>query len=209
LASPLPMLEVIAVPAADPASPRDADTAVRLLYHVHYRTGARHNMKALNEVADAAGALAIGDLSHSASAIPVALNESDADMAACCGYKFFNGVPARPPSSSRPPFAGNSALPIAGLDRPRGSVRLFRRLRTGFRHFLLPDRPPPDFSAWRCSKAESIFADLDTALLREKSARLLSLFTVGIAAHCPQFKLITIPEAKSRGNHISFQPRGG
>ncbi|MFM8991714.1 MAG: aminotransferase class V-fold PLP-dependent enzyme, partial [Alphaproteobacteria bacterium] len=49
----------------------DADTAVVMLTEVDYRSGRRHDMRALTAAAHRAGALAIWDLAHSAGALPV------------------------------------------------------------------------------------------------------------------------------------------
>ena len=72
------------------------DTAVVLLTQVNYRTGAMHDMRALNTLAHKRGALTIWDLSHSAGAVPVDLNGSDADYAVGCTYKYLNGGPGSP-----------------------------------------------------------------------------------------------------------------
>ncbi|MES1162729.1 MAG: aminotransferase class V-fold PLP-dependent enzyme, partial [Rhizobacter sp.] len=84
----LRLVEADELPAA-----LDQQVAVLMLTHVNYRTGAMHDMKAVTAAAHAVGALTVWDLAHSAGAVPVALNDSEADFAIGCGYKYLNGGP--------------------------------------------------------------------------------------------------------------------
>ena len=99
----------------DIAASLNEDVAVLMLTHVNYRTGAMHDMAALNTAAHAAGALVVWDLAHSAGAVPVALTDSGADYAVGCGYKYLNGGPGAPAFVwVHPRHADRIEQPLAG-----------------------------------------------------------------------------------------------
>ncbi|MGD0878395.1 MAG: kynureninase [Anaerolineales bacterium] len=74
----------------------DDSTALLTLSHVTFKSGYLYDMKAFTEMAHSHGALVIWDLSHSAGAVPVALDSCNADFAIGCTYKYLNGGPGAP-----------------------------------------------------------------------------------------------------------------
>lgn len=74
----------------------DENTALLTLSHVVFKSAFRYDMQKINRLAHQKGALVLWDLSHSAGAVPVNLNESGADMAVGCTYKYLNGGPGAP-----------------------------------------------------------------------------------------------------------------
>jgi kynureninase len=70
--------------------------AVLLLTQVNFRTGMLLDMAKLTQIAHDKGILVIWDLAHSAGALPVELDNSKADFAVGCGYKYLNGGPGSP-----------------------------------------------------------------------------------------------------------------
>lgn len=74
----------------------DEYTALLTLSHVVFKSAYKYNMQKINDLARKKGALVLWDLSHSAGSVPVNLNESGADMAVGCTYKYLNGGPGAP-----------------------------------------------------------------------------------------------------------------
>jgi kynureninase len=74
----------------------DENTALLTLSHVTFKSGYLYNMAHITELAHRKGALVLWDLSHSAGAVPIELDQCDGDLAIGCTYKYLNGGPGAP-----------------------------------------------------------------------------------------------------------------
>jgi kynureninase len=165
------------------------DLAVLMLTHVNYRTGAMHDMAALTAAAQAAGALVVWDLAHSAGAVPVALLEDRADFAIGCGYKYLNGGPGAPAFVwVNPVHAERFWQPLAGW---WGHAAPFEfspdyRPAPGIKRYLCGTQPIISLTALECGLAvfEQAQALGGMTTLRAKSLALSDLFIELVAQRC-------------------------
>lgn len=204
-------LRLRAVPAEALPGAIGKDTAAVLLCHVHYRSGARHDMKALTQAAQQAGALTIWDLSHSAGAVPVDLNAAGADLATGCGYKFLNGGPGAPAflfvaralqAQARSPLQGwiGHANPFGFSDiyEPAPGIARFLTGTPSILGLAALEAGVDNFAAALAAHSNVLF---------DKSARMFDLFASLAAARCPSLHLLTPRDPTHRGSHISFRQR--
>jgi kynureninase len=188
----------------------DESVAVTMITEVDYRTGRRHNMKAITDRAHAAGALAVWDLAHSAGAFPVELAACGADFACGCTYKYLNSGPGGPAfiyvaprhqDRARPALSGwlGHEAPFA-FDpdyRPGHGVE---RMRVG---------TPPILQMAALDAAMEIWDQVDMNALRATSLALTDRFIAGVEATCPDLTLATPLDHASRGSQASFRhPEG-
>jgi len=206
-----PGLELKAVPAAELAGALDEDTAVLFLTHVDYRSGARHDMEALNAAAHAAGALTLWDLSHSAGAIQLDLNGSGSDLAVGCGYKYLNGGPGAPAflfvaeqlqDRLRSPLSGwmghASPFEFASSYSPASGIN---RFLTG----------TPSILALAALEAGlSTFEGVSMAAIEAKAEAITAFFVDAVEQGCGDELALGSPrDPKARGSHVCFaHPQG-
>ncbi|WP_294924942.1 kynureninase [uncultured Paracoccus sp.] len=188
----------------------DETVAAILITEVDYRTGRRHDMKALTARAHEKGALAIWDLAHSAGALPVEVAGGGADFAVGCTYKYLNSGPGGPAfiyvaprhhDAARPALSGwmGHAAPFAfDLDyRPGDGIE---RMRVG---------TPPILQLAALDAALDVWDGVDMGDIRARSLELGDLFIAGVEARCPDLKLATPRAHDQRGSQVSFtHPEG-
>ncbi|WP_435926349.1 kynureninase [Mesorhizobium sp. WSM4083] len=185
----------------------DENVAVVLVNHVNYKSGELRDMAALTRKAHAAGALIVWDLCHTAGALPVELDQADADFAIGCTYKYLNGGPGAPAfiyAAQR--HHGDISQPLSGW---WGHARPFAFERgyvagTGIRRFLCGTQPVLSMRALKGALA--IWSDVDMAALRKKSVALTELFIQLVEARCGAYGLTleTTRDATMRGSQVSF-----
>jgi len=188
------------------------EVAVLMLTHVNYRTGAMHDMAAVTAAAHAVGALTVWDLAHSAGAVPVALNESNADFAIGCGYKYLNGGPGAPAFvwvNTR--HASRFEQPLSGWFGHAAPFEFTPHYRPapGVARYLCGTQPIISLSALECGldtllAAEPFNADFGPmAALRTKSLALTDAFIALVEARCPgRFTLVTPRDHARRGSQV-------
>ena len=182
-----------------------ADTNLLLLTHVHYKTAERFDMAAVTARAKKAGATTVWDLSHSVGAVPLHLNDSGAELAVGCGYKYLNGGPGAPAflyiaenlqERLLSPLRGwmGHAEPFAFTDdyRPAGGIDRFLA------------GTPPILSVAGLEAGIDAFEGVTMERLWSKSRAMFDVFVGLMEQRCPELRCITPRGEEQRGSHISF-----
>ena len=195
------------VPPDDLAAAIDDDVAVVVLTHVHYKSGRLLDLATLTAAAQAAGALIVWDLSHSAGAVPVDLGGAHADLAVGCGYKYLNGGPGAPAflyvrRDLQPllesPLSGwmGHAEPFAFEDAYRPAA--------GIGRFLCGT--PPILAVASLESGVDLMLGADFASIVAKSRALSGRFIAGLEERCAGhgLTLISPRDPAARGSHVSF-----
>jgi len=198
--------ELRVVAPEDVSSAITSDVAVTLITEVDYRTGRRHNMREITQVAHEYGALTIWDLAHSAGAVDTDLSGCNADFAVGCTYKYLNGGPGAPAFMYVAPRHADIAKPaLSGwlgheapfafdLDYRAGSG--IERMRVG---------TPPVIALRALSAALEIWDQVDMNDVRQKSIELTEQFITGVETACPMLTLASPRDADHRGSQVSFR----
>lgn len=195
--------------AGEIAGALGADSAVLMLTHVNYRTGAMHDMQALTRRAHEAGALAVWDLAHSAGAVEVDLRGADADFAVGCGYKYLNGGPGAPAFAwVHPRHADRFWQPLAGWwshEAPFAFTPDYRPA-AGIARYLCGTQPILSMTALECGldTLEAAQPLGGMAALRRKSLALTDLFIALVEERCAGhgLGLATPREHALRGSQV-------
>lgn len=190
----------------------DENTALLTLSHVVFKSAYKYNLQKVNDLAHKKGALVLWDLSHSAGAVPVNLNESGADMAVGCTYKYLNGGPGAPAflyvrkelqeKLTNPIWAWFSHQKPFDFTLDYTSKNDIQRFATG---------TPSVLSLAAIEAGLDIMIEAGIQNLREKSITQSS-FLIELVQNLLEplgFTIASPLEADARGSHISIQHREG
>ncbi len=182
-------LELVLLEPEEIPGALDDQTAMLLLTHVNYRTGAMHDMAAITAKAHAHGILCVWDLCHSAGAVPIDLHAADADFAVGCGYKYLNGGPGAPAFVwAHPRVINRCAQPLAGWFGHAAPFEFTPGYAPaeGIRRYLCGTQPIISLSALQCGL--DVFSASEAlggmAALRAKSLALTDLFIALVEQKC-------------------------
>jgi kynureninase len=206
------LAELRLVPQADAAALAQAlapgDVAVVALSHVDYRHSLRLDMAALTAQAQAAGALALWDLSHSAGAVAVDLRGSAADLALGCGYKYLCGGPGAPSFVYAHPRWQDAAWPAICGWMGHADTFAFEhdyRPAAGMDGFLVGT--PAVLANAAFSAAADLWRGIDPALLDARHRSLTDTLDALVVQQCGALGVeVSSPgEHARRGGHVALR----
>jgi kynureninase len=190
----------------------DDHTALLTLSHVTFKSGYLYEMSEITELAHRHGTLVLWDLSHSAGAVPVALDACNADFAIGCTYKYLNGGPGAPAFLYvRNDLQQSVVSPICGWwgQNAPFAFGLDYTPAPGVARFLTGSQPILSLLAMEA--ALDPLLEVGMASLREKSL-LLSEYMINLSDTLLSplgFRLGSPRFSERRGSHISLRhPEG-
>lgn len=183
------------------------DVAVVMVTEVDYRSGRRHDMKAIIEKAHKMGAVVVWDLAHSAGAIPVDVTGTDVDFAVGCTYKYMNAGPGAPAFIYVAPRLLESVEPYLsgwwGHDAPFAFDTNYRPASGHINRMRIGTAPIAASKLLAC--ALDIWEEVDMNDLDARQVELSEVFIKEIEDKCPQVKMVSPRDAAQRGSHIALQ----
>lgn len=185
----------------------ETDVAVALITQVDYCSGSLHGMAKLNRSARTAGTRIVWDLSHSAGALPVNLNEHGAELAVGCGYKYLNGGPGAPAFLYvAKPLQAGFATPLSGWfghQNPFAFAPTYTPAE-GIERLLCGTPSVMATAALECGIDTFDSTSMDA--IRGKSLALSTLFRSLVEQQCGEFGIqcVTPLQTDARGSHLSF-----
>jgi kynureninase len=184
--------------------------ALILLGGVNYATGQAFDLKAITEAGHAQGCIVGFDCAHAAGNLALKLNESGADFAVWCSYKYLNGGPGCIAGCFVHERHANA------FDRPRFAGWWGHDQDTRFK--MGPDfHPMTGAEGWQISNPSiltmaalrasmDIFDEAGIENLRAKSVSLTGYLEYLLDQHTsPDFSVITPRDPQQRGTQLSIQ----
>lgn len=189
----------------------DDRVAAVVLTHVDYRTGRMYDLDAVTRQVQAAGALMIWDLAHSAGAVPVDLTASGADFAIGCSYKYLNGGPGAPAFLwVAPHHQAEARQPLTGWHGHRDPFAFVPDYSPaeGITRFVVSTPQLLSYPALEASL--DVWEQVDMAQVRAKSLALTDLFIELVEEHCGRYvEVVTPREHDLRGSQVSLRHADG
>ncbi|MBP2708133.1 kynureninase [Microbispora sp. RL4-1S] len=186
----------------------DDDVALVLLSQVDYRTGAMRDLAQVTERVQAAGAIMIWDLCHSAGALPVEIGA--ADFAVGCTYKYLNGGPGAPAYIYVAPRHQEAVRNVLSGWHGHAAPFAFEpdyRPAPGVRRFATGSPPVLSYAALNASL--DIWEKVDMHQVRAKSVALTSLFVELLDELAPDLELAGPRDPERRGSQVSYRHPDG
>jgi kynureninase len=196
---------VFGVPLEEVDQAVGEQTAVVVLTHVDYRSGAIADLPAITARVHASGALMLWDLCHSAGAVPIGLDAAGVDLAVGCTYKYLNGGPGSPA------FGYVAARHQADLRQPitgwMGAADVFAMSRDfvpadGMRRFL--SGTPPVLGMLAIDDMLDLLDEAGLDAVRAKSVSLTSFAIEAADELLDGVRLLSPRDPAVRGGHVTL-----